>query len=257
MTVPLLAVRMSMNADVRRITPPTLMFISAINPSRSVAGTLRFLWSMMPALFKSTSSFGYPAFTRPAREAICAGSATSLWMVWSFGYFAFSSSSTDWRRPITMTWLPSSRNLRAKARPMPAEPPVIRIVRPVIFIRLLCSFDFCQESFRLWTQGCLSLIARDCCRFYSKPDRVECRQEDEGQHCTHGSPSNQCVCHRSPEDRERQRDESQYGCKGRKDHRTRSLHSRFDDSVITIKSLLLICFNLTDEDQRVTHQDAS
>jgi hypothetical protein len=27
--------------------------------------------------------------------------------------------------------------LRANARPIPAEPPVIRIVRPVIFIRLL------------------------------------------------------------------------------------------------------------------------
>src|SRR5438874_12469980 len=57
-----------------------------------------------------------------------------------------------------MTWLPRSRNLRANARPIPAEPPVIRIVRPMIFIRLLCSFDFCKESFRLWTQRCLSLI---------------------------------------------------------------------------------------------------
>ena len=42
-TVPLLAVRMSMNAEVMPITPPTLMFISAINPARSAAGALRFL----------------------------------------------------------------------------------------------------------------------------------------------------------------------------------------------------------------------
>src|SRR5437879_5003313 len=36
-----------------------------------------------------------------------------------------------------MTSLPSSRNFRAKARPMPAEPPVIRIVPPVSFMRVL------------------------------------------------------------------------------------------------------------------------
>src|SRR4051812_13251500 len=36
-----------------------------------------------------------------------------------------------------MTSLPSSRNLRAKARPIPAEPPVMRMVRPVSFIRVL------------------------------------------------------------------------------------------------------------------------
>ena len=138
-TVPLLAVRMSMNAEVMPITPPTLMFISAINPARSAAGALRFLWSMMPALFISTSSFGKSAFTRAARAAICAGSATSLWMVWSFGCFAFTSSSTAWRRPVTMTSFPSSTNLSAKARPMPAEPPVMRMVRPVRFIRFLSS----------------------------------------------------------------------------------------------------------------------
>src|SRR6266581_3358437 len=33
-----------------------------------------------------------------------------------------------------MTSLPSSTNLRAKARPMPVEPPVIRMVRLVSFI---------------------------------------------------------------------------------------------------------------------------
>src|SRR6266496_1702986 len=42
-----------------------------------------------------------------------------------------------------MTSLPSSRNLRAKARPMPAEPPVIRILLPVSFIR---SFRNCLDK---------------------------------------------------------------------------------------------------------------
>src|SRR5579859_6529244 len=45
-----------------------------------------------------------------------------------------------------MTWLPSSLNLRANARPIPAEPPVIRIVRPVSFIRLLSCFSFLGKS---------------------------------------------------------------------------------------------------------------
>src|SRR5712691_5695074 len=49
---------MSMNAEVMPITPPTLMFISAVSPARSAAGALRFLYSMMPALFISTSSLG-------------------------------------------------------------------------------------------------------------------------------------------------------------------------------------------------------
>jgi hypothetical protein len=74
-----------MNAEVVRMTPPRLISISVVKPSRSAAGTLRFLWSMMPALFIRTSSFGNSAFTHLAREAICAGSATSLWIVWSFG----------------------------------------------------------------------------------------------------------------------------------------------------------------------------
>src|SRR4051794_536527 len=37
-TVPLFAVRMSTNAEVVVMTPPRLMFTSAINPARSVAG---------------------------------------------------------------------------------------------------------------------------------------------------------------------------------------------------------------------------
>src|SRR5688500_13089489 len=111
---------------------------------------------MTPALFISTSSLGKSAFTRAARAAICTGFATSLWIVWSFGYFAFTSSSTAWRRPVTMTSLPSSRNLSAKASPMPAEPPVMRMVRLLRFIRflsypaslffdLVCSWDYVRN----------------------------------------------------------------------------------------------------------------
>src|SRR5204862_2022686 len=49
-----------------------------------------------------------------------------------------------------MTSLPSSRNLRAKARPMPAEPPVIRIVRSVSFIR---SFRNCLDKIMVIIQS--------------------------------------------------------------------------------------------------------
>src|SRR5579859_5464517 len=49
-----------------------------------------------------------------------------------------------------MTSLPNSRNLRAKARPMPAEPPVIRIVRPVSFIR---SFRNCLAKIMVIIQS--------------------------------------------------------------------------------------------------------
>ena len=45
-----------MNAEVMPITPPTLIFISAVNSARSAAGAERFLWIMMPALFINTSS---------------------------------------------------------------------------------------------------------------------------------------------------------------------------------------------------------
>ena len=87
--------------------------ISVIDPARSAVGAVRFLW-MMPALFMSTSSLGNPIFTRVASVAICAGSATSLWIVWSFGCLFFTSSSTDSCRPVTITVLPSSTNLSAK-----------------------------------------------------------------------------------------------------------------------------------------------
>src|SRR5437867_8046550 len=96
-------------------------------------------------VFIRTSRLGKSVFTRAARAAICSGFATSLWMVWSFGYFAFTSSSTAWRRPVTMTSLPSSTNSSAKARPIPAEPPVMRMVRPVRFIRFL-SFPLSMET---------------------------------------------------------------------------------------------------------------
>src|SRR5439155_24289661 len=55
-------------------------------------------------------------------------------------------SSVAWRRPVTITSLPSSRNLRAKARPIPAEPPVIRMVRPVSFITVLSYVFVCGKS---------------------------------------------------------------------------------------------------------------
>src|SRR5437867_2130854 len=49
-----------------------------------------------------------------------------------------------------MTWLPSSRNLRAKASPMPAERPVMRTVRPLRFIRFLsCPLSVATRVFLL------------------------------------------------------------------------------------------------------------
>src|SRR5712691_10827022 len=109
-TVPLLAVRMSMNAEVMPITPPTLMFISAVSPARSAAGALRFLYSMMPALFISTSSLG-----KLRLHARCEGGDLS-------GIRDVALDGVNLRvlrlhliehrlaPPVTMTSLPSSRN---------------------------------------------------------------------------------------------------------------------------------------------------
>jgi hypothetical protein len=106
---------------------------------------VRFLWSMMPALFMSTSSLGNPIFTRVASVAICAGSATSLWIVWSFG-------ASSLHRPV-LTRADRSHYLVSKfdefereARPMPAEPPVIRMVRPLRIIKFLSGVSFEVKS---------------------------------------------------------------------------------------------------------------
>jgi transposase len=118
--------------------------ISVIDPARSAVGAVRFLW-MMPALFMSTSSLGNPIFTRVASVAICAGCATSLWIVWSFG-------ASYLHRPV-LTRADRSHYLVSKfdefereARPMPAEPPVIRMVRPLRIIKFLSGVSFEVKS---------------------------------------------------------------------------------------------------------------
>ncbi len=75
----------------------------------------------------------------------CAGSATSLWIVWSFG-------ASSLPRPV-LTRADRSHYLVTKfdefereARPMPAEPPVIRMVRPLRIIKFLSGDSFEVKS---------------------------------------------------------------------------------------------------------------
>src|SRR3954453_11705928 len=53
------------------------------------------------------------------------------------GCSAVISSRSSLRRPATITLLPASCRRRARPRPMPEVPPVIRIVLPVIFMGVL------------------------------------------------------------------------------------------------------------------------
>src|SRR5437762_3517232 len=92
---------------------------------------------MMPALLTSTFSFGYFDFTSAASAAIAFGSEASLRIAVSFGCSFTAASRRSWLRPVMMTSLPSSTNFLARARPMPAPPPVTRMVFPDIFMTVL------------------------------------------------------------------------------------------------------------------------
>ena len=83
----------SLSADVVRIVPFTFTSISEVSAVRSAVDTPRLRFMKTPALFIRTSNFGKRSFTSAARELTIAASATSLTMVWSFGYFDFASSS--------------------------------------------------------------------------------------------------------------------------------------------------------------------
>jgi hypothetical protein len=89
---------------------------------------------MMPALFISTSSLGKSAFTRAANVAICAGSAASLWIVWSFGYFAFHLIEHRLTTTCHDDFVAEFDELKCEGKAMPAEPPVMRMVR---FLRII------------------------------------------------------------------------------------------------------------------------
>src|SRR6266702_7311084 len=137
MIVPRFARITSMSADVVRMVPFTLISISEVSAARSAAGTPRLRLTITPALFINTSRLGKRAFTSALSAATLAASDTSLAIVWSLGCCDLTSASRDLRRPVMMTSLPSARNLVAKARPIPALPPVTRMVWPDSFMRSL------------------------------------------------------------------------------------------------------------------------
>src|SRR5258708_38284738 len=88
----------------------------------------------------------------------------------------------------------------------------------------------------------------------SEPDGIESGQKNERKERSNRSSTNERVGQRSPEDRERQRNE----CKDRsqccEDNWSGPLDGGFHDSMKVVEPLILICLDLTDQDERITHQ---
>jgi len=91
----------------------------------------------MPALAINTLRSGKRARTSPTSRVSDIGSSRSRGRPTTSGRPAVISSSSCWRRPVTMTRLPLSWKASARPRPMPLVPPVIRMVLPVMRMMLV------------------------------------------------------------------------------------------------------------------------
>src|ERR1051325_1950134 len=93
-------------------------------------------------------------------------------------------------------------------------------------------------------------------RHDSKPDGIHCRKEDEREHRPGEGAADQGVREGSPEHGVRQRDEGEDGRERGQDDGPRPLNRRFYDGVERSEALLQIVVDLSEEDERVAHQDA-
>jgi len=115
-----------------------------IGPSRLVVTVLAAMASstapaalsmcMMPALLIKTFSVGKSMVSWRPTAAMLAGSSTFSCTAHMPGLALVTSSSSVWRRPEMMTWLPNLCSASASARPMPEVPPVMKIVLPFSFM---------------------------------------------------------------------------------------------------------------------------
>ena len=73
-------------------------------------------------------------------------------------------------------------------------------------------------------------------RLDPEPRGIERRKEEQDQHRANRRTADQCIGHRSPEDRICEWDEGQDGGKCGQDHGPRALHRGFDDGVIIVEA---------------------
>ena len=168
-----------MNAEVMRSTPPTLTFISTISSSRSAAGVLE-----VPIVADARVVHQHVEL----RE-ICLHPRSKGGDLRRIRNVALDRMElrmlpalhpgrvNAWRRPVTMTSFPSSANLRAKARPIPAEPPVMRIVRLVSFIEVPCCIELLPRRRRHRRNLCAlrQWLHAPACRSFHKTDQTRGR----------------------------------------------------------------------------------
>src|ERR1700722_6285769 len=88
-----------------------------------------------------------------AADAILSGSCTSIETEAMPEFALVVASRCDWLRPAIMIWFPRLCSASARPRPMPVQPPVMRIVFPVrIMNEPLFALELAVNvlSLRLW-----------------------------------------------------------------------------------------------------------
>src|SRR6266851_2279006 len=89
------------------------------------------------------------------------------------------------------------------------------------------------------------------------PNRIERGQKQKGQHGSYGRPTDQRVGERTPKGGECQGDKSEHRSQSGKDDWAGALHRGLYERVKPVETFFAIRLDLTDQDKRVAHEDAT